>query len=50
MSVPSPFASLQQTAMKELPKFTGEPDQKVTHFVDAIEQVTRVATTRLTLD
>jgi hypothetical protein len=39
MSVPSPFASLQQTAMKELPKFTGEPDQKVAQFVDAIEHI-----------
>ena len=39
MSVPSPFASLQQTAMKELSKFTGEPDQKVTQFVDAIEHI-----------
>ena len=25
--------------MKELPKFTGEPDQKVTQFVDAIEHI-----------
>lgn len=35
-----PFlASLQVTALKELQKFTGDPTQKVTHFINAIEQL-----------
>ncbi|CAF1548942.1 unnamed protein product, partial [Adineta ricciae] len=35
-----PFlASLQTTALKELQKFTGDPSQKVTHFINAIEQL-----------
>jgi hypothetical protein len=39
MSLPSPFATLQQAALKELPKFTGEPDQKVTQFIDAVDHI-----------
>jgi len=35
-----PFlVSLQATALKELQKFTGDPTQKVTHFINAIEQL-----------
>ncbi|CAF1185772.1 unnamed protein product [Adineta ricciae] len=34
----APFpASLQATASKELQKFTGDPSQKITHFINAIE-------------
>jgi hypothetical protein len=38
-SLPSPFTTLQQTALKELPKFTGESDQNVTQFVDTVEHI-----------
>jgi len=33
------YASLQATALKELQKFTGDPTQKVTHFINAIERL-----------
>ena len=37
---PAPFlATLQTTALKELPKFTGDPSQKVTQFIAAVEQI-----------
>jgi hypothetical protein len=39
MSV-NPFVNtLQTTALKELTKFTGDPSQKVTQFINAIEQI-----------
>jgi len=30
---------LQATALKDLQKFTGDPTQKVTHFINAVEQL-----------
>lgn len=30
---------LQQTALKELQKFTGEPEQKISQFINAIEHI-----------
>jgi hypothetical protein len=39
MASRSPFATLQHTVMKELPKFTGEGDQKVTQSIDAVEHI-----------
>ena len=39
MSLSSPFATLQQTTIKELPKFTDDSDQKVTQFVDAVDHI-----------
>ncbi|CAF1539454.1 unnamed protein product [Adineta ricciae] len=39
-ATPDPFlASLQATALKELQKFTGDPSQKVVHFINSIEQL-----------
>jgi hypothetical protein len=38
-STPSPFTTLQQTALKELPKFTGESEQNVAQFIDTIEHI-----------
>ena len=38
-SVDPILASLQATALKELQKFTGDPTQRVTHFINAIEQL-----------
>ena len=36
---------LQVTALKELPKFTGAPSEKITHFINSIEQIGRFAET-----
>ncbi|CAF2058627.1 unnamed protein product, partial [Rotaria magnacalcarata] len=34
------FVNLNQsTALKELPKFTGDPQQKVTQFIDGVERI-----------
>ncbi|CAF5133357.1 unnamed protein product [Rotaria magnacalcarata] len=34
------FVNLNQsTALKELPKFTGDPQQKVTQFIDEVERI-----------
>ncbi|CAM4801248.1 unnamed protein product [Rotaria magnacalcarata] len=30
---------IQSTALKELPKFTGDPQQKVTQFIDGVERI-----------
>ena len=30
---------LNTSALKELPKFTGDPDQKVTQFINAVEHI-----------
>ena len=38
-SASSSFLALQQAALKELPRFNGEPEQKVTHFVDTVEHI-----------
>ena len=36
----NPFLTqLQQTALKELQKFTGEPEQKISQFINAIEHI-----------
>jgi len=39
MSVNPFMTTLQTTALKELTKFTGDPSQKVTQFINAIEQI-----------
>jgi hypothetical protein len=39
MTINSFLLSLQATALKELPKFTGDPDQKVTRLVNAVEHI-----------
>ena len=38
-SVPSFINTLRTTALKELPKFTGDSSQKVTQFINAIERL-----------
>ena len=35
----SPFATLQQAAIKALPEFTGDDDENVTKFINAIEHI-----------
>jgi hypothetical protein len=39
LSLASPFHTFQHTALKELPKFTGESEQNVTHLVDTVEHI-----------
>jgi hypothetical protein len=39
MTINSFLLSLQATALKELPKFTGDPDQKVTRLVNAVKYI-----------
>lgn len=39
------MSTLQTTALKELPKFTGDPSEKITHFINSIEQIGRFTET-----
>jgi Retrotransposon gag protein/Zinc knuckle len=43
MSAPSFVTTLQNAALKDLTKFTGDPSQKVTQFINSIEQLSTFA-------